>query len=28
TSVGKFNKREIRRTLDKFLEKAKDMKQP
>ncbi len=26
TSVGKFNKREIRRTLDKFLEKAKDMK--
>ncbi|KKM94490.1 hypothetical protein LCGC14_1197820, partial [marine sediment metagenome] len=25
TSVGKFNKREIRRTLDKFLEKAKDM---
>ncbi len=26
TSVGKYNKREIRRTLDKFLEKAKDMK--
>jgi len=26
TSVGKFNKIEIRRTLDKFLEKAKDMK--
>ncbi len=27
TSVGKFNKREIRRTLDIFLEKAKDMKE-
>jgi len=27
TSVGKFNKREIRRTLDIFLKKAKDMMQ-
>jgi acyl-CoA synthetase (AMP-forming)/AMP-acid ligase II len=27
TSVGKFNKVEIRKNLDKFLAKAKDMKQ-
>jgi acyl-CoA synthetase (AMP-forming)/AMP-acid ligase II len=25
TSVGKFNKKEIRNSLDKFLAKAKDM---